>query len=187
MSAEAFFVRLQQSFADSTEHLNGLDAAIGDGDHGSTMLRGLTAAIAADDGRRAKAFMRASGGASGTLFGLILVGIEAHFEQFPIHEHREETIDDLSVRLAERLQTALERICDLGEVKPGDKSMVDALAPAVAALKAEGLGSASVLPPTGAMQLKTWLHDADVRSTLRPVAKGISIQGLCRWSCFCRL
>ena len=150
MSAEAFFVRLHQTFKGKVEHLNALDAAVGDGDHGSTMLRGLAAAVAAEEGRRAKAFMRASGGASGTLFGLILIGIEAHLERLPgqntdkeknqgknlDHDHRHR--DDL----AERLATALERICDLGEVKTGDKSMVDALSPAVDTLKLNGLDDA---------------------------------------------
>lgn len=163
MSAEAFFVRLHQTFAHQVEHLNALDAAIGDGDHGSTMLRGLTAAVAADKGRRAKSFMRASGGASGTLFGLILVGIEIHLEQFPsqrTYQNTDQSADKSADKstdnnhahrddLAERLAKAQERICDLGDVKPGDKSMVDALAPAVAELKANGINSAIIAAATG--------------------------------------
>lgn len=133
MSTEAFFDRLHQTFADKVDHMNALDAAVGDGDHGSTMLRGLTAAVAADSNRRAKAFMRASGGASGTLFGLILVGIEAHLDRYT-----DQNNDDLVAELTK----ALDRICDLGEVATGDKSMVDALAPAVAALKVTGLDGA---------------------------------------------
>ena len=128
MSAEPFFSRLQAILTDQMAHLNALDAAVGDGDHGSTMLRGLTKASAAENGRRAKAFMRASGGASGTLFGLILIAIEAHLEN--------------GADLAEGLQTACDRICELGEVKVGDKSMIDALAPAVAALQTADLAVA---------------------------------------------
>lgn len=128
MSAEPFFARLHEALADQVTHLNALDAAIGDGDHGSTMLRGLTKAISAEEGRRAKAFMRASGGASGTLFGLILIAVETHLDQ--------------GTDLQSSLQTACDRICDLGEVKEGDKSMVDALAPAVAALKSGTLNAA---------------------------------------------
>ncbi|MDC6454373.1 DAK2 domain-containing protein [Planktomarina temperata] len=128
MSAEAFFARLLEKFTAEMAHLNALDAAVGDGDHGSTMLRGLTKAASAEEGRRAKAFMRASGGASATLFGLILIAIEAHL--------------DSGADLATGLRTACERICDLGEVKVGDKSMVDALAPAVAALGSSSLSDA---------------------------------------------
>ena len=47
MSAEAFFARLLEKFTAEMAHLNALDAAVGDGDHGSTMLRGLTTAASA--------------------------------------------------------------------------------------------------------------------------------------------
>lgn len=128
MSAEPFFTTLRDRFATEAQRLNALDAAVGDGDHGTTMLRGLTKAVASGDGTRAKAFMRASGGASGTLFGLILLEIEDHL--------------DTGASLQAGLFKACDRICDLGEVAPGDKSMVDALNPAVAALETGGLEDA---------------------------------------------
>lgn len=128
MSAEAFFIALRARIAAEAGRLNALDAAIGDGDHGATMLRGLTRAVAAENGRRAKAFMRASGGASGTLFGLILLEIEAHLDKdAPLHTG---------------LSRACARICDLGEVSLGDKSMVDALGPAIDALETGDLEAA---------------------------------------------
>ena len=99
------------------------------------MLRGLTRAVSAEDGRRARAFMRASGGASGTLFGLILLEIEAHLLT--------------GAPLPAGLAKACERICDLGEVAPGDKSMVDALAPAVAAFEAGDLRAAIAAAKAG--------------------------------------
>ncbi|MEP4197723.1 MAG: DAK2 domain-containing protein [Aliishimia sp.] len=120
MTAEPFFVSLHQRFITEMDRLNALDAAVGDGDHGSTMRRGLAKAVTAENGKRSKAFMRASGGASGTLFGLILISIEAHL--------------DTGAPLSSGLTTACVRICDLGEVKVGDKSMIDALSPAVDAL-----------------------------------------------------
>jgi len=86
MQAEAYFDALHARIAKEADRLNALDAAIGDGDHGVTMLRGLTNSVAAEDGKRAKAFMRASGGASGTLFGLILLEIEAYLDNgAPLH------------------------------------------------------------------------------------------------------
>lgn len=118
MSADPFFQALLTRYTHERDALNALDAAIGDGDHGTTMLRGLTKAATADPGKRAKAFMRASGGASGTLFGLILLEIEMHL--------------DTGAPLD--LARASARICDLGDVSPGDKSMIDALHPALAAL-----------------------------------------------------
>jgi len=128
MSADQFFTALHRKFTNNLAHLNALDAAVGDGDHGSTMVRGLTKAVAADEGKRAKAFMRASGGASGTLFGLILIAIETYL--------------DSAADLTSGLATACDRICDLGEVKVGDKSMIDALAPAVTAMKSGDLDAA---------------------------------------------
>jgi dihydroxyacetone kinase-like protein len=128
MSAEPFFAALRARFAEEAARLNALDAAIGDGDHGATMLRGLTRAQTAEAGRRARAFMRASGGASGTLFGLILLEIESHL--------------DSGAPLQPGLAKARDRICDLGEVAPGDKSMIDALDPAIAALEGGDLSFA---------------------------------------------
>ena len=134
MSAEPFFTALKARFAREADQLNALDAAIGDGDHGATMLRGLTKAAKAD-GARAKAFMRASGGASGTLFGLILLEIEAHLET--------------GAALHDGLSRACARICDLGEVAVGDKSMVDALSPAIDALASGDLEAAIAAAKVG--------------------------------------
>lgn len=135
MSARPFFAALKTRFAGEAVQLNALDAAIGDGDHGATMLRGLTKAEAAASGQQAKAFMRASGGASGTLFGLILLEIEAHLET--------------GASLNKGLTRACERICDLGEVALGDKSMVDALSPAIAVLGSGDLDAAIHAAKTG--------------------------------------
>ncbi|MBT0956724.1 DAK2 domain-containing protein [Alphaproteobacteria bacterium KMM 3653] len=135
MQADLFFKRLLARFEGEKARLDALDAAVGDGDHGTTMLRGLTRAAQAEAGRRAKAFMRASGGASGTLFGLILIAIEAHLDE--------------GAPLGAGLATACERICDLGEVKVGDKSMVDALAPGAEALEGGDLDAAIAAAEAG--------------------------------------
>ncbi|WP_136658369.1 DAK2 domain-containing protein [Nitratireductor sp. XY-223] len=137
MTARRFFEKLEALYTDEQERLNDLDAAIGDGDHGSTMLRGLTAAAKAGDGLQAKAFMRASGGASGTLFGLILHEIELH-------------LSGSERSLAAHLRRSLERIKELGKVAQGDKSMVDSLEPAVSALDAgRGIGAAVAAATAG--------------------------------------
>ncbi len=135
MSAEAFFTALNSRYLQEADGLNALDAAVGDGDHGTTMLRGLTKAVAAEDGKRAKAFMRASGGAAGTLFGLVILEIEAHLDSgAPLHAG---------------LARACTRVCDLGDVAVGDKSMVDALRPAVDALRNGGISDAIQAARTG--------------------------------------
>ncbi len=121
MTAQTYFTALYTDIIAQCDTLNALDTCLGDGDHGTTMVRGLKHATQAQNGMRAKAFMRASGGASGTLFGLILYEIEKHL--------------DCGDNIIAGLARALDRICDLGDVQQGDKSMVDALAPAVQALQ----------------------------------------------------
>ncbi|WP_299828778.1 DAK2 domain-containing protein [uncultured Roseobacter sp.] len=97
--------------------LNKLDAATGDGDHGTTILKGLRAA-AAVDGAPDKAFRKAAGGASGSLFAQIIAALE-------------KAADGAS--LGEALSQAADRIAMLGQAKPGEKTMLDALIPAAAA------------------------------------------------------
>ncbi|HEY6377973.1 MAG TPA: dihydroxyacetone kinase subunit DhaL [Candidatus Dormibacteraeota bacterium] len=115
-----------------------LDAAIGDGDHGINMTRGFDAVVAALDGDPAqppgrllilcgRTLISAVGGASGPLWGSALrnagrsLGDAAEF--------------DAGALLA-ALQAALAAIVDLGAAVVGDKTMVDALDPAIAALRA---------------------------------------------------
>ncbi|MEM9106701.1 MAG: DAK2 domain-containing protein [Pseudomonadota bacterium] len=121
MTPRAYFERLMDVFSAEEQRLNQLDADIGDGDHGTTMVRGLKAAVAAEDGRQAKAFMRASGGAAGTLFGLVLHELEQHLDG----QHLQ-------------LERAIGRIKTLGKVKAGDKTMIDALEPAEQVLTGGG-------------------------------------------------
>lgn len=97
------------------EHeLNMLDAATGDGDHGATMLKGLLAAAAADGGFD-KAFRKAAGGASGSLFAQVIAALA-------------EVVDGVPV--GDALEDAIKKIKMLGQAKLGDKTMLDALIPA---------------------------------------------------------
>ena len=127
---------LAQRFIDAKQQLNELDRAIGDGDHGTTMARGFGAARATIKHlnvtsetlvgevfrRAATAFASASGGAAGALFSSILMEIgKACGKDIAL------TPDALHLGLV----NALARIQYLGGARPGDKSMVDALAPAV--------------------------------------------------------
>ena len=54
MTGPEFFLALQARIAVHADALNRLDAALGDGDHGATMLRGLTRAAQADRGAQAR-------------------------------------------------------------------------------------------------------------------------------------
>lgn len=122
------------------DYLTQLDAAIGDADHGANMDRGFAALAAqlgdVDDasppGRLLKAagetLMSTVGGASGALWGSALRRAGSDVGD----------VDQLDGEaLLAALDGALAAIVQLGAAEVGDKTMVDALAPAVRALRAE--------------------------------------------------
>ncbi len=128
------------------DHLTQLDAAIGDGDHGINMDRGFTAvtaaladADAAPPGKllilAGKTLVSKVGGASGPLWGTALRRAGRALSDT-------EAVDGSA--LADALQAALDGVVELGAAEPGDKTMVDALSPAVGALR-EALGAGSPL------------------------------------------
>ncbi|WP_299756703.1 DAK2 domain-containing protein [uncultured Boseongicola sp.] len=111
---DAFLASLVVRFEVLEGDLNALDAATGDGDHGSTMLKGLKAA-AGDPAAPEKAFRRAAGGASGSLFAVVIAAFNQAGEGMP---------------LSQTLSAAVDKITMLGQAKAGDKTMLDALIPA---------------------------------------------------------
>lgn len=124
----------------STERaaLNRLDAALGDGDHGTSVSAAFNAAaedIAALDNPSAsdlwltvaKAVMNRMGGASGAIFGtFFLKGVPALRGKDSLNKRDMETV----------LQAGLEAVKARGKAEVGDKTLVDALAPAVTAFAA---------------------------------------------------
>ncbi|MFL5799694.1 MAG: dihydroxyacetone kinase subunit DhaL [Actinomycetota bacterium] len=121
------------------DFLTQLDAAIGDADHGVNMSRGFTAvrtrlADGAADGMAPGEFLTfvgstlvsTVGGASGPLYGT------AFRRAGKALGDRDDVDTDA---LAAGLRAALDGIQQLGAASEGDKTMVDALAPAVAAFE----------------------------------------------------
>ncbi|URM98594.1 dihydroxyacetone kinase subunit L [Actinomadura madurae] len=116
--------------------LTRLDAAIGDGDHGHNLDRGFRAAVealpdGAPPGRvliaAGRAIVSKTGGASGPLYGTALRRAGKALG----------TAEDVdAAALGAALKAALEGVQDLGKAAEGDKTMVDALVPAVAAYEA---------------------------------------------------
>jgi phosphoenolpyruvate---glycerone phosphotransferase subunit DhaL len=127
------------SIGEQRDALTALDAAIGDADHGTNMSRGFTAVEAkladldgATPGRilttAGTTLIGTVGGASGPLWGSALRRAGRALGE-------EETFD--ADGLVAALEAALQAIVDLGKAEPGDKTMVDALGPAVEALRTE--------------------------------------------------
>lgn len=127
--------------AAEVDHLTQLDAAIGDGDHGVNLARGFDAvreALASRGGGdnlppgrqlilAGKTLVSTVGGASGPLWGTALRRAGRALGEAP-------ELD--GARLADALDAALAGVVELGAAESGDKTMVDALRPAAAALRA---------------------------------------------------
>jgi dihydroxyacetone kinase-like protein len=128
---------------DQKAYLTQLDAAIGDGDHGINMDRGMTAAIAkldATPGDDVGAMLKAVGmtlvstvgGAGGPLYGTL-------FLQMGAATAGKSELEPADWEAA--LEAGLQGVQMRGKAEPGDKTMVDALVPgrdAFAAARAEG-------------------------------------------------
>src|SRR6202045_5089193 len=120
------------------DYLVQLDAAIGDGDHGINLNRGFDAVTLAlttePDGTPGKLLILAGktlvstvGGASGPLWGSALRKAGRALGDGPTFN---------LAQLVDAVAAALAAVQDLGAAVPGDKTMVDALAPAVTAIRA---------------------------------------------------
>jgi len=120
------------------EHLSKLDSATGDGDHGTAMLRAMEAAEKAVADAQpgpiapmleavAWGIMGAAGGAPGPLLGSFFLGMSEAVGS-------KRTLDGPA--LAEAFEGGLEAMRKQTPAKPGDKTMLDALIPAVGALRA---------------------------------------------------
>jgi dihydroxyacetone kinase-like protein len=126
------------------ERLTRLDAAIGDGDHGHNLDRGFRAAVEAlpQDAPPGKVLVAAgraivskTGGASGPLYGTVLRRAGKALGDA-------EDVD--AAALGTALRAALDGVQDLGKAAEGDKTMIDALVPAVAAYEAALAGGADL-------------------------------------------
>ena len=139
------FSRFLETFAarihDAKEELTQLDSAIGDADHGINMDRGMTAIMellpGLRDGDAGTLFKQTGmklistvGGASGPLYGTFFLRLGTAFG--PATEIG-------PTELAAGFRAGLEGVIARGKAGLDDKTMVDAMVPAVAALEA-GVG-----------------------------------------------
>ncbi|MET9907508.1 dihydroxyacetone kinase subunit DhaL [Streptomyces sp. NPDC006476] len=118
------------------DYLTQLDSAIGDADHGANLDRGFTAAVTAvsdlDADTVGAVFLKTGtvlistiGGASGPLYGSAFRALGKALE-IPSAD---------PAAFAAALAAGLESVQKLGTAVPGDKTMIDAYAPAVAAFE----------------------------------------------------
>ena len=150
MSATETTAEIVRAMATAMEenrrNLTKLDSEIGDGDHGNNMNRGLQAALERLDGSEpstpadvlktvSMALVSKVGGAAGPLYGTAFLRASTALADK----------DEVSpADAAEALEAALGGVQQRGKAEPGDKTMVDALTPAVEAAKAAADGDGSV-------------------------------------------
>ncbi len=119
------------------DELTELDAAIGDADHGSNMRRGLGAAVQALEAGTAHSpaevlkqvamtLISKVGGASGPLYGTFFLRMSTSVKDQPSL--------DLEA-LATAVEAGIGGIVQRGRAQAGEKTMLDAWYPALAALK----------------------------------------------------
>ncbi|WP_341996254.1 dihydroxyacetone kinase family protein [Microbacterium sp. LWH7-1.2] len=130
--ARRLLISAREAIAAEADRLGELDAIAGDGDHGIGMTRGLTAAVEAAESadesigvkelleRAGDAWSETAGGTSGALWGAALAEVGLSLgspEAF--------TAADVAAAVA----AAHARVAALGGAEPGDKTMLDAMAP----------------------------------------------------------
>ncbi|MGW3204193.1 dihydroxyacetone kinase subunit DhaL [Streptomyces sp. NPDC001135] len=151
-----FFRRWMAATAASVDReadrLTALDSAIGDADHGSNLQRGFTAvrtalekeapdspgAVLTLAGRQ---LISTVGGASGPLYGTLLRRTGKALG---------DAAEVSAEQLAEALRAGVDGVMALGGAAPGDKTMIDALVPAVDAL-GDGFAAARAAAEEGAV------------------------------------
>ncbi|AKU17355.1 dihydroxyacetone kinase subunit DhaL [Luteipulveratus mongoliensis] len=142
---------LAQTMAESQEHLTELDSAIGDADHGSNMARGTAAVAELLDGefpdtasllkKAGMTLVSTVGGASGPLYGTFFIRLAG-----PLAGKSDVSAAELGAALRAGVDGVLQR----GKAEPGDKTMYDAWAPALAAYDEAVTGGSDLGPALGA-------------------------------------
>jgi len=143
----AWLDALQRVYTENKERLTELDSAIGDADHGTNMERGFTAvkaelgAAAPPDIRGilqevAKVLIKTVGGSSGPLYGTFFLRGAA-------------AAGDTGLDVVAFFQAGIEGVRQRGKAEPGDKTMLDALLPALEAMGDGGLDAAAAAAEQG--------------------------------------
>ena len=158
------------SVAEHREELIDLDRQIGDGDHGANLDRGFTAVLARLEALEqppaqvgdvlrlvATTLMSTVGGAAGPLYGTAF-----------LRAAKASAVPDLDTpATVALLEAALDGIVARGNASPGEKTMVDAWAPAVDAAVAAADNGAS---PAAVLAAAAVAAEAGAQATIPLVA-----------------
>ncbi len=156
--------------AENNQYLTQLDAAIGDADHGANMNRGFQAVLGKLPGVADKdigtilktvgmTLLSTVGGAGGPLYGTFFI------------QAGTATAGKEELNLADwsaALDSAIQGVKMRGKAEPGDKTMIDALTPALQAVKDAAAGG----QPLGeAVRLSAQAAEQGMKATIPLVAR----------------
>lgn len=129
--------QLAKVYADNKSYLTELDSAIGDADHGINMARGFAAVVDKVSGQDlglgaalktvGMTLVQSVGGAAGPLYGTFFLRAAG------VCSDKEELT---SADIVAMFEAGIEGVRQRGKAEPGDKTMLDALGPALEAMKA---------------------------------------------------
>ncbi len=124
-------LEIAQAITANQAMLSEVDGATGDGDHGINMAKGFRLAAERLSGREfdlreglaaiGDTLLGDIGGSMGPLYGSFFIEMADSLEGA-------DTLD--AQRVAAMLKAGEAGVCDLGEAKPGDKTLIDVLTPA---------------------------------------------------------
>jgi len=146
---EQVVAQICNTVIDLKTELNRLDTLVGDGDTGSTFSSGALTVQQQLNNKNlplnepqklmevvGEHLAMSMGGSSGILLSIFFTAAGTHYGE---HQH-----------LPDALLSGLEQMKFFGGAKVGDRTMIDALEPALLALKQEGLAAAIIAAKTGA-------------------------------------
>jgi phosphoenolpyruvate---glycerone phosphotransferase subunit DhaL len=162
---QSWMAEITEAVNDQKDYLTQLDAAIGDADHGVNMQRGFAAVMTKLDSSELASpgevltavgatLISSVGGASGPLYGTAFRNAGKALGT---------TAMVGAAELVAALRAALNGIQKLGAATEGDKTMVDAFAPALSALEA-ALAAGS--PLAAAVKAATMAAEDGMRATV---------------------
>jgi len=157
--------KLAAEVAEQRSALVELDTAIGDGDHGTNLDRGMRKAVQQLDGMSdsdlgaqfktvGMALVSSVGGAAGPLYGTLFLELG---KAAAGHEELD------AAGWADALEAGVRGVQARGKAEPGDKTMLDALAPAAEALRAAAEAGDS---PADALRSAADAADEGMRATI---------------------
>lgn len=165
-------LEIAASIEENSAWLSEIDGAIGDGDHGINMSKGFSQAASTlgnDGGSLAAAFhtlgdtlLSGIGGSMGPLYGTFFLDMANALQG-------RDTLD--AAGCSRMMHAGMAGVMDLGNAKPGDKTLLDTLAPAIEAFDAAAHNGANFATALRAMSAAAELGRDSTRDMVAKIGR----------------